>query len=174
MNYNTQEAISLLERTPLALTGLLSGLPDGWLQCNEGEGTWNAVQVVDHLIEGEINNWLPRLTHILQEGESSPFPPFDRFAHLQAGSDRTLEEKLLAFSDIRSRNIAKLKQLVDQGLPLEQTGAHPAFGVVKVRELLSTWVAHDLTHLAQIVRVMANRYRDDVGPWIAYLGILNR
>lgn len=175
MNYNTNEAIALLERTPLTLTSFLSGLSDGWLQCNEGEGTWNAVQVVDHLIEGEHNNWMPRLAHILREGESSPFPPFDRFAHLRGSDgDRTLTEKLQAFSEIRSRNIAKLKELADHGLPLEQTGAHPAFGVVKVRELLSTWVAHDLTHIAQIVRVMANRYRDDVGPWIAYLGILTK
>lgn len=175
MNYNTIEAIALLERTPGTLTSLLSGLPDGWLRCHEGEDTWNAVQVVDHLIEGEHSNWLPRLEHILREGENSPFPPFDRFAHLRdGGSDRTLEEKLLAFREIRSSNLARLKKLADEGLPLERTGSHPAFGVVKVRELLSTWVAHDLTHIAQIARVMAHRYRDDVGPWIAYLGILNK
>jgi len=174
MNYNNHEAMEVLERTPFTVRSLLSGLSIGWLSCNEGENTWNAVQVVDHLIEGDRNNWLPRLAHILREGESSPFPPFDRYSHLQIGGDQTLEEKLNAFSDIRSRNLAVFRSLAEQGLPLERTGSHPAFGVVKVRELLSTWVAHDLTHIVQIVRVMANRYRDDVGPWSAYLGILNR
>ena len=174
MNFNLREAIEVLERTPLSVESLLSGLSEGWLQGNEGEDTWNAVQVVDHLIEGERSNWMPRLAHILREGESSPFPPFDRFAHLQAGGDQTLAEKLQAFREMRSRNLARLRELAEQGLPLERTGCHPAFGVVKVRELLSTWVAHDMTHVAQIARVIAHRYREDVGPWIAYLGILNK
>lgn len=174
MNFNLREAIEVLERTPLTVSSLLSGLSGGWLQGNEGEDTWNAVQVVDHLIEGERSNWMPRLEHILREGESRPFPPFDRFAHLQAGGEQTLDEKLRAFGEIRSRNLARLEELAGQGLPLERTGCHPAFGAVKARELLSTWVAHDMTHIAQIVRVIACRYREDVGPWIAYLGILNK
>lgn len=105
--------------------------------------------MIEHLFEGEKNNWIPRLEIILQEGESKVFPPFDRYSHLNERSERSLEQKLL-----------------------ELTGSHPAFGVVKVREILSTWVVHDLTHIAQIVRVMAERYRADVGPWIEYLGIL--
>jgi len=130
--------------------------------------------VVEHLIEAEKNNWIPRLAFILQEGESKPFPPFDRFAHLQRKSAASVEQKLLEFKTIRTGNIAKLKGLVDSDSLLEREGSHPAFGVVKVRELLSTWVVHDLTHIAQIVRVMAERYRADVGPWTEYLGILKR
>lgn len=174
MNFNMNEAMEVLERTPQTLEYFLTGLSDGWLQCNEGEGTWNVTEVIEHLIEGEKNNWIPRLEWILRVGEAQPFPPFDRYAHLQESSDRSMAQRLLEFRTIRARNIAKLKELVDLESHLEFTGSHPAFGVVKVRELLSTWVAHDLTHIAQIVRVMAKRYKADVGPWIEYLGILKK
>lgn len=174
MNFATDEAIEVLERTPQALAFFLAGLSAGWLQCNEGEDSWNAAQVVDHLIEAEKQNWIPRLEHMIREGASKPFPPFDRYAHLQQMPESTVEHKLLEFKAIRARNIEQLRQLVASEDSLERTGAHPALGVVKVRELLSTWVVHDLTHMAQIVRVMAERYRTDVGPWIQYLGILKK
>lgn len=172
MNFKLEEAIEVLERTPKALEVFLSGISDPWLQCNEGEGTWNPAEVIEHLIEGEKNNWIPRLDFILQEGESKAFPPFDRFAHLTDGHGRSLEEKFVDFKTIRAKKINKLKKLIESDQQLELTGYHPAFGVVKVRELISTWVVHDLTHIAQIVRVMAKRYSTDVGPWEEYLSIL--
>ncbi|WP_391118339.1 DinB family protein [Psychrobacillus sp. L3] len=174
MNFNLKEAIEVLERTPHTLECFLSGLSDEWLQCNEGEGTWNVTEVIEHFIEGEKNNWIPRIEIILQEGENKFFPPFDRYFHLNERSERSIEQKLLEFKTIRTQNITRLKVLIEPELHLELTGLHPAFGVVKLRELLSTWVAHDLTHIAQIVRVMAERYRADVGPWKEYLGILKK
>lgn len=174
MNFNVKEAIQVLERTPHTLEYFLSGLSAGWLQCNEGDGTWNASEVIDHLLEGEKMNWMPRLETILKEGEGKPFPPFDRFSHLKGKAERSMEEKLHEFKIIRTQNTDKLKTLIDPDLHLELTGLHPQFGTVKARELLSTWVVHDLTHIAQIVRVMAERYRSDVGPWVQYLGILKK
>lgn len=174
MNFTLKEAVEVLERTPQTLEYFLSGLSDGWLQSNEGEGTWNVHEVIEHLIEAEKTNWMPRLEFILQEGESKPFPSFDRFSHLQQKSARSIERTLLEFKEIRTRNVTKLKDLIDPEAHYELTGSHPAFGVVKVRELLSTWVVHDFTHIAQIVRVMAERYRGDVGPWSEYLGILKK
>ncbi|WP_209121232.1 DinB family protein [Alkalihalobacillus sp. BA299] len=172
MNFNLEEAIEVLERTPQTLALFLTGLSDSWITANEGEGTWNIVEVIDHLIDGEKVNWVPRLEIILQEGESKPFPSFDRYAHLNEKSGKSITEKLDEFKTIRAENIIKMKKLIDSNLHYELTGMHPAFGQVKVRELLSTWVVHDLTHISQIVRVMAERYRVDVGPWKEYLGIL--
>jgi hypothetical protein len=174
MNFNMKEAIEVLERTPQTLECFLSGLTDSWLQSNEGEGTWNVFEVIEHLIEAEKNNWIPRLEFILQEGESKPFPPFDRNSHLNQRSESSIEQKLRELKTIRARNITKLKVLIETELQLELAGSHPEFGLVKVRELLSTWVVHDLTHIAQIVRVMSEQYRDEVGPWKEYLGILNK
>ena len=174
MNFNLKEAIEILENMPQTLEKLLSGLSAGWLQCNEGEGTWNTSEVIEHLIEAEKNNWIPRLEFILQKGKEGVFPPFDRYAHLNKESASSIEEKLLEFKKIRIQNLHQLKLLVKHEKHLEVRGEHPAFGEVKVRELLSTWVAHDLTHIAQIVRVMAERYREDVGPWEEYLGILKK
>lgn len=173
MNFDLNEAVNLLERTPQTLTSFLSGLSEGWLTCYEGENTWNVSQIIDHLIEGEKHNWIPRLEYILREGERQNFPAFDRFSHLEA-QERPIETKLEEFKTVRAQSLTQLKKRVDPNLHLEIMGSHPAFGQVKVRELLSAWVVHDLTHLSQIVRVMANRYKDDVGPWIEYLGILNK
>ncbi|TJY39626.1 DinB family protein [Cohnella pontilimi] len=174
MNFKMVEAIEVLERTPQALEYFLSGLSEGWLQGNEGEGTWNVNEVIGHLIEGEKHDWIPRLEIILQDGERKTFAPFDRNAHLNEKPVRSIEEKLHEFKTLRALNINKLKALVDPEMDLELTGSHPALGTVKLRELLSTWVVHDLTHIVQIVRVMAERYRTDVGPWIQYLGILTK
>lgn len=174
MNFNMQEAIEVLERTPQTLEYFVSGLSNGWLQCSEGEGTWNVAEVIGHLIEGEKDNWIPRLELIIQEGENKSFPPFDRDKHLKESPQKSIEQKLLEFKTIRRANITKLKTLVKSESHLEMTGLHPEFGTVKLRELLSTWVVHDLTHIAQIVRVMAERYRADVGPWKEYLGILKK
>lgn len=174
MHFDLAEAIEVLERTPQTLASLLTGLSNEWLECNEGEGTWNAFEVMDHLIEGEKINWILRLDMILREGERKPFPPFDRYSHLQENKERSMDPKLEEFKRLRTENITKLKALIEPKRHLELTGVHPALGVVKVRELISTWVVHDLTHIAQIIRVMSERYRTDVGPWIEYLSILKK
>lgn len=174
MKFDLKEAIEILQRTPKTLEQWVTGLSAVWLQGKEGEGTWNAVEVIEHLIEGEKTNWIPRLEWMIQEGEGKAFPPFDRYSHLNELTERSIEQLLNEFKEIRSANIAKLQELIQPEVHLEWTGTHPAFGTVKIRELISTWVVHDLTHIAQIVRVMAERYREDVGPWIAYLGILKK
>lgn len=173
MNFTLNEGIEILERTPITLEHFLTGLSKGWLECNEGDGTWNAIQVLDHLIEGEKHNWIPRLKMIFQEGENAVFPVFDRDSHLNGNASGTLAEKLQEFASLRSRNINKLNELLTQHEnALDRTGVHPAFGKVTARELISTWVVHDLTHLSQIVRVFSKRYAEDVGPWQEYLGVL--
>ncbi|MBD2846656.1 DinB family protein [Paenibacillus sp. IB182496] len=178
MSVKIEEAAALLERTPSALESLLGGLPESWLACNEGPGTWTADQVVAHLVEAEKTNWMPRLEWMLREGESRPFPLFDREAHLRgeetdeprsggsgAAAASGIERKLAEFRACRADSLARLRaSLTDRAL-LERVGMHPELGRVKVGELLATWTVHDLTHLAQITRVMAVRYRADVGPW---------
>jgi len=172
MHFSITEAIEILEHTPQTLEAFLSHLSSGWLQSHEGEGTWNPKEVVEHLIEAERSNWIERLEFILKEGEQQPFPSFDRFAHLNQLTEGTIQQRLLEFKTIRQQNIIRLQQLVPTESPLELTGSHPAFGTVKVSELISAWVVHDLTHIAQITRVMAKRYGTDVGPWREYLSIL--
>lgn len=174
MNFNLREAIEVLERTPPSLEGLLSGLSAGWLHGREGEGTWNALEVIEHLIEGEKTNWVPRLEWMFREGENGPFPPFDRFSHLERSTERTIQDALPELRALRTANIARLRAWDGLEGRLDRIGLHPEFGAVTARQLLSTWVVHDLAHLAQIARVMAKRYGADVGPWNAYLSILSK
>jgi hypothetical protein len=171
-NFELGEAMEILDRTPGTLSFLLSGLSDRWLDAHEGEDTWTPIQVLDHLIEAEKSNWIPRLELMIRHGEAATFPPFDRYAHLTKQSESSLNSKLLEFQKLRRLNLTRLQEFVKTDEQLALQGRHPQFGTVKVRELLSTWVVHDLTHMYQILRIMAKRYKQDVGPWIEYLRIL--
>jgi DinB superfamily len=172
MKHDLQQTISLLSRTPAALDALLRDLPEAWTIQAEGENTWNAFDVVGHLIHCERTNWIPRAKTILRSGESRPFEPFDRSGHVRTMQGKPLAQLLDEFARLRADNLGELRAWNLQPADLELRGRHPAFGVVTLSELLATWATHDLTHLHQISRVMAHQYREAVGPWKAYLGVL--
>ncbi len=174
MNFDLQNAVAFLERTPGVLRSLLAGLPEDWTRLNEGPETWSPFDVVGHLIDAEETNWMVRARVILEQGTDRRFPPFDRLRHLRANEGKTLGELLDRFAELRSHNLAELSGLELTPAQLELTGEHPEFGSVTLAQLLSTWVVHDLSHMAQIDRVMASQYREAVGPWQAYLRVLNR
>jgi hypothetical protein len=172
MAHNLDETISLLARTPAALDALLRHLPETWTLRNEGENTWSAFDVVGHLIHGDRTDWMPRAKMILQFGETRAFEPFDRWGQARESESKSLEQLLDEFARLRRESLAELRRLNLSQEDLERRGRHPALGVVTLSELLATWAAHDLTHLHQISRVMAHQYREAVGPWSAYLGVL--
>jgi hypothetical protein len=174
VNFNLDSSIAVLERTPRVLEALLSGLPDVWTTGNEGADTWSPFDVVGHLIDGELSDWMARLQIILSQGANRCFEPFDRFRHISANKGRALPELLAEFRRLREGNLSELRRLKLTGGQLQLTGEHPAFGTVTLEQLLATWVAHDLGHIAQITRVMSKQYRDAVGPWEAYLPVLHR
>ena len=170
--FNLAEAVAVLTRTPTILNALLRELPNTWVRCNEGKDTWSAFDIVGHLIVGERTDWMPRLRIILENGEARTFEPFDRFAQVKESQGKSLEQLLDEFARLRKENLAALQTLNLQPEDLTRRGKHPALGVVTLSQLLATWVVHDLTHLHQLTRVMAHQYHDAVGPWKAYLGVL--
>jgi hypothetical protein len=180
--FTLAEAIALLTRTPATLDALLRGLPNIWVHSNEGRGkdgrsdkandTWSAFDIVGHLIVGERTDWMPRARIILEHGEARAFDPFDRFAQVKESQGKSLEQLLDEFARLREENLAALKGMNLQPKDLARRGRHPELGVVTLSQLLATWAVHDLTHVHQLSRVMAHQYRDAVGPWSAYLGVL--
>jgi uncharacterized damage-inducible protein DinB len=174
MQFDLQQSIEVLSRTPTVLQVLLSGLSTEWTTNNEGENTWSPYDVIGHLIHAERTDWMPRLQMILTAGEAQPFPPFDREAMFKEGQHKTLEELLREFAEWRTRNIAALTGLHLTTEDLQKRGTHPALGSVRLEELLATWVVHDLSHLTQITRTMAKQYTEAVGPWAEYLSVLRR
>jgi hypothetical protein len=171
--FKPADAIAVLARTPAMLNGWLRGLPQIWVRGNEGKDTWNASDIVGHLIVGERTDWMPRLRRILEYGQARPFDAFDRFAQAKQSQDQSLDQLLDDFSRLRAENLSALQALNLQPEDLTRQGKHPALGVVTLSELLATWAVHDLTHVHQLSRAMAHQYRDAVGPWSAYLGVLN-
>ena len=169
-----EQAQALLERTPGTLTELLGGLDADWLTATEGPGTWNCVEVVAHLADLEETDWMTRTRVILAGDEDAVFIPIDRERFRRALSDRSLDELLEVFRDRRERNLTDLSALRLTPADLARRARHPDFGPVTLSELIAAWAVHDLTHIAQLVRVMAKRYEHEVGPWRAYLGILAR
>jgi hypothetical protein len=181
--FSLSEVIAVLTRAPLSLNALLSGMPDTWVRRNEGGETWSAFDIMGHLIVGERTDWMPRVRILLEHGEARPFDSFDRFAQSRENQSwenqsrenqaQSLEQLLDDFARLRSENLAALQALDLQPEDLTRRGRHPTLGMVTLSQLLATWAVHDLTHLHQLSRAMAHQYRDAVGPWIAYLGVLH-
>lgn len=174
MTFQLADAIPVLASTPQLLRAMLGELPESWTHAHEGAGTFSVLDNVGHLLHGERTDWIPRARIILAQGDDRRFAPFDRLGHVREGQDRTLPELLAEFATLRRENLATLDGWKLSAEQLALRGDHPDLGPVTLRQLLATWVAHDLGHVAQIARVMAKQYREEVGPWIAYLPILTR
>ena len=170
--FNLNEAVALLTRTPASLDALLRGLPDVWTRRSEGKDSWSPFDIVGHLIFGERTDWMPRVRILLKNGESRAFDPFDRFAQFRESRGKSLEQLLDQFADLRKQSLSDLKGLNLRPQDFTRRGRHPELGVVTLSELLAAWVAHDLTHVHQLSRAMAWQYRDAVGPWSAYMGVM--
>jgi len=173
INFNLKEAIEILGRTPAVLTSLLSGLSDRWIYNNEGGESWNPYDIVGHMVHGEKKDWILRAKIILENGEKKPFEPFDRFAQFKDSEGKTLNDLLEEFTKLRRGNVDVLNKLNLDENDLKKKGIHPEFGKVTIKQLLSTWVVHDLSHVRQISRVMAKQYKNEIGPWGTYLPVIN-
>jgi hypothetical protein len=173
MGFNLEQTVALLSHTPSALNALLRDLPDAWTVSNEGDKSWSPYDIVGHLIHGERTDWMPRARMILEQGENRTFDPFDRLAQERECQGKSLAELLDELANVRSENLDALRAMNLKPADFERRGRHPALGVVTLSQLLATWAVHDLTHLHQLSRVMAYQYRELVGPWSAYLGVLH-
>ena len=174
MELQLEQALEILDRTPAILRAILEGLSADWVQTHGDRDSWSAYDIIGHLIQGEESNWMPRAEMILRDGESRSFEPFDRFAMFERSKNQTLEQLLDTFALLRQQNIAKLKAMDLTSAQLELRGTHPELGAVTLRQLLATWVVHDLNHIGQVVEAMSKRYSEAVGPWKAFLPILSR
>jgi hypothetical protein len=172
MEFELTQAIEVLKRTPATLDTLLRDLPEPWLVQNEGPETWSPYDVIGHLIHGEETDWIPRAKIILEHGETRAFEPFDRVAMFEESKRKTVAQLLDTFAQLRTENVRELQAMNLTSDLLNKRGRHPELGVVTLRQLLSTWVVHDLGHIRQVVRAMSKQYREAVGPWKAYLSIL--
>ena len=174
MLFELDKSKEILENTPIVLETLLNGLSREWIENNEGENTWNPYTIVGHLIFGEKTDWMVRVKIILSESENKRFEPFDRFAQLNEDQNRPLINLIKEFKVLREENLNELALLNIVPKDFDKVGIHPEFGKVTLKRLISTWAVHDLGHIAQIARVMAKQYKEEVGPWINYLGILKK
>ena len=174
MDYQYEQAVEILRRTPATLTVLLRGLPEAWTTSTEGPDTWSAYDIVGHLLHGEEADWMERARIILEQGEQRPFDSLNRTAMFEQYQGCSLDQLLTAFEQARAQNLATLREWHITPEQLARTGTHPALGTVTLSQLLATWVVHDLNHIGQIVEVMSRQYAEAVGPWSAYLAILTR
>lgn len=172
MEFDLEASVDVLQRTPAVVRALLDGLGEAWVRGTEGPDTFSPFDVVGHLIDGEETDWMVRARIILARGPDPRFEPYDRFRHRARNADRTLDSLLDEFARLRAANLEQLRswKLMERELGL--TGVHPSFGPVTLRRLLAAWVVHDLSHIAQIARVMAKQYREAVGPWVPFLPVL--
>ena len=174
MEFELKKAVLVLQRTPAVIRNLLIDLPSDWINKNEGENTWSPYDIVGHLIHGERTDWMVRAEIILGSDTNKLFEPFDRFAQFENSRGKSLDQLLDEFEKLRIDNLKRLSVMNPSRTHLASEGIHPEFGPVTLKQLLSTWVVHDLGHISQIARVMAKQYKTEVGPWLEYIGILKR
>jgi hypothetical protein len=172
MEYDLEQSIALIARTPAVLDTMLRDLPDEWTMRNEGEKSWSAYDIVGHLIHGELTDWLPRARRILEHGESKAFDRFDRTAQERESKGKSLGQLLDDFTRLRTESVRQLRAMNLSAADLAKRGRHPALGVVTLSQLLASWPVHDMTHLHQLSRVMAHQYREAIGPWTVYMGVM--
>ena len=173
MKFSLDKSYEILERTPAVLRTVLTGLSDDWIMNNEGPETFSPYDVIGHLIHGEKTDWRDRTIMILEHGTAKSFVPFDRFAQFEESKGKSLITLLDEFEKLREANLTWLKSLKLTEGDFDKKGSHPSLGQVTLRQLLSTWVIHDLTHIAQVTRVMAKQYKNEMGPWIEFFRIMN-
>lgn len=173
MKFDLNKSVEILSCTPSVLESLLHNLSDTWLFSNEGPDSWSPFDIVGHLVHGEQTDWMER-TNIILFSEDKHFRKFDRFAQFEESKGKTITQLLAEFRKLREKNIEYLKSLALTEEKLALIGIHPAFGEVTLKQLLATWVVHDLNHIAQISRVLAKQYSDETGPWIEYLPLLTK
>lgn len=174
MNFSIEKSIEILERTPVVLETMLQNVSADWTTNNEGGETWSVFDVLGHLVHGEKTDWMARMEIILSDAPDKTFKSFDRFAQFEESKGKTLGQLLDEFRELRKKNTSLLRSKKLTRENLQETGVHPVFGKVTLAQLLSTWTVHDLDHISQISRVMAKQYKEDVGPWVEYLRILNQ
>jgi hypothetical protein len=172
VRFDLDNAIDVLARTPATAKALLEGIDEPWARGDEGEKTFSPFDNIGHLIDGEETDWMPRARIILSDESDKRFTPYDRFRHYQRNADRTLFSLLEELARLRAANLSELREWRLTETQLDMTGVHPTFGPVTLRQLLAAWVVHDLGHIAQIARVMAKQYRDEVGPWVPFMPVL--
>jgi DinB superfamily len=173
MQYSLERSYEILERTPAVLQALLAGLHDDWTMNNEGPETFSPYDVIGHLIHGEKTDWTARTKMILEFGNTKTFERWNRVAMYEESEGKSLQQLLDEFAAIRKENMIWFRSLGLTETDLDKKGMHPVLGEVSLRHLLATWVVHDLTHIAQITRVMAKQYKEEMGPWPEFFRILN-
>ena len=172
MRFDLDHSVDLLRRTPATLLELLGDLHEAWSRATEGPETFSPFDVVGHLIDGEETDWIPRARIILARGPNPVFEPYDRFRHRGRNAERSLPSLLQEFAQLRAANLELLQSWHLTEVDLDLPGAHPSLGRVTLRQLLAAWVVHDLGHIAQVARVMAKQYREEIGPWVPYLPVV--
>lgn len=174
MKFNLNKSFEILRNTPFVLEKLFIGLNRDWLICNEGKGTWSPVEILCHLIHCEVDDWIPRMKIILSNNNNKQFKPFNRKEGFENVKEKSINELMTKFRKLRNKNLIYLKSIKLSANYLSKTGIHPEFGEVNLKQLIATWVVHDLSHIAQVSRIMAKQYTAEVGPWIEYLPVLKK
>jgi hypothetical protein len=172
MEFQLDQAQEVLAATPAVLDALLRGKSAAWLDSRKAPDAFSPIDVLGHLIHAEMTDWMPRVRILLEFADSKPFEPFDRFGFQHLIANKPVELLLDEFAELRRQSLRGLNSLciLDR---LNLPGLHPELGPVTLGNLLATWTVHDLGHIAQIVKTMAGEYRDAVGPWRAYVSIVN-
>jgi len=158
-------------RNAESIRSMIEGISDEQAHWKPDPDSWSILEVINHLYDEEKEDFWVRLDIILHKPDQ-PWPPIDPAGWVveRQYNQRQLQESLDNFLRERQASIRWLSGLTSPDW--EATYAAP-FGKIKAGDMFSSWVAHDLLHMRQLVELhwaytmnLSKPYRlDYAGSW---------
>lgn len=151
------EALERLQKSPLEVAALIEGLSEEVMNRPAEDGGWAIRNIVSHLRDAQ-GVLAFRIDLFLKE-ENPLLESKAVFAWARDENERppSTHEIFDAYCASRQEMIAKL-----EAIPLAdwwRTGRHEEFGVVSIKQQVSYFASHELTHLPQIEQ-LCNRFNN--------------
>jgi uncharacterized damage-inducible protein DinB len=155
MQATRTELITTLEQTGPALMQQASQLTDAALDFRSDAQEWSIREILAHLVDDEMFVTRTRLERMIQEEHPSLVPHDEKKWYSQRNTTRdSLNELLSDFATQRAASLGILTMLREQ--EWVRTAYHSEYGNMTVEEWVKHWAEHDLIHLRQIERALAD------------------
>jgi hypothetical protein len=135
-----------------ALLPLLYAMSGEAAQWRPRPGAWSSLEIANHLADEERDDFRARLARTLDDPQA-PWEPIDPEAWVTSRryGERDMQASIDRFSVERDVSLHWLSELEEPDLSLAHV--HPLAGPIRAGDLLAAWVAHDLFHVRQLVRL---------------------
>jgi hypothetical protein len=166
---NLESAIQQLDHQSQAIAQLVQVIDIEQARWRPDAEAWSMLEVIGHLVDEEREDFRARVKQILEGTEFSPIHP-GAWVTERGYNQRELAPMLQEFLSEREASLAWLKTLTDANIDWDKLYIDPE-RPIPAGEMLSSWVAHDLLHLRQLIELRYLYFQQQAKPYnIEYAG----